>query len=201
MPDSSLDTEAQRRRAVHYAVVLTADTPLAPQRYERQLLNRFQQGELTLDQVSELLNASIYQILYRSRATRPLNEPQLQRLLEKSRSRNAAQGITGLLLYSDSHFVQVLEGPEDAVRHLYAKIQHDAWHTQVVTVSEGPAPARRFGEWNMGLGHVASQAVARALETVLDQEYEANTQPDDALLEALLKAFGVEREEKKFETW
>lgn len=193
MQPSSSNTEAYRSRAVAWAVALTADTPLAPRRYERQLLTQYQQGTLTIDQVTELLDASVYQVLYRSRATCPLNEAQIQHLLEKSRRHNAGQGISGLLLYSDGRFVQALEGPEDAVRTLYAKIQQDARHSQVVTVSEGPGPARRFAEWSMGLGHVASPAVVRALETVLAQESEPGTSPDDSLLQALLQAFGVER--------
>ncbi|WP_310396746.1 BLUF domain-containing protein [Hymenobacter sp.] len=193
MPHPAPDTEVQRRRAVAWAVALTADTPLAPQRYERALLARYQEGTLTLDQVIDLLDACVYQVLYRSRATRPFNENQLQQLIEKSRRHNAEHGITGLLLYSESRFVQVLEGPQDAVRAVYARVQQDSRHTQVVTVSEGPTPVRRFAEWSMGLGHAAGPAVVRALETVVTQEIEPGTLPDDSLLQALLQAFGVER--------
>lgn len=47
MNDASLITETQRRRVVNWAAAMTANTSLAPQRYERQLLARYQQGQLT----------------------------------------------------------------------------------------------------------------------------------------------------------
>jgi hypothetical protein len=47
--------------------------------------------------------------------------------------------------------VQVLEGPEAAVRALYACIRQAPRHSHVVTVSEGPGPGRRFGAWGRGL--------------------------------------------------
>jgi len=44
-------------------------------------------------------------------------------LLESSRRYNADHHITGLLLYSAGRYVQVLGGPEAAVRMLYDRIQ------------------------------------------------------------------------------
>ena len=46
-----LGTEQARRRAVLLALSLSENTPLAPQSYERMLLERFIRGELTLNQV------------------------------------------------------------------------------------------------------------------------------------------------------
>ena len=183
------DTPAARRRAVAWAVALTAGTSLAPRRYERYLLDRYQGGVLTIDEVIELLEASVYQVLYRSRATRPLGEAQLQELLEYSRAYNARYQITGLLLYSDGRFVQVLEGDEAPVRALFARIQQDSRHTQVVTLREGPGPQRRFADWQMAFGHVA----APALDQVLGAVNRPAPEPvaiDDPHLQALLKAFG-----------
>lgn len=67
--------EAARRRAVVMAVALTAGTPLAPQRYERQLLARYQTGDLAIEEVLDLLATSVYEVLYRSRTTPGLNSP------------------------------------------------------------------------------------------------------------------------------
>lgn len=191
MSDANLLPEAQRRRAVAWAVALTAGTPLAPGRYERQLLARYERGELTLDQVLDLLDAATYQVLYRSRATIPPTAADLQRLLAHAREWNAEAGITGLLLYRDGRYVQVLEGPEAAMRAVYARIRHDPRHTQVVTVSEGLAPARRFPDWRMALGHVAQPVVARLLGAVLAEEPFHGVPIDEPLLYQLLEAFGV----------
>ncbi|MBF9239299.1 BLUF domain-containing protein [Hymenobacter sp. BT683] len=141
-----------------------------------------------------LLDVSQYHVLYRSLATQPFTETQLEDLLASARPFNAANQLTGLLLYSEGRFVQVLEGPEAAVRALYARIQQDPRHNHVVTVSEGPGPGRRFGEWGMAFGRVAGPAVVRAFDTVLAQDPVPGTPTDSALLLALLQAFGVKQE-------
>lgn len=163
MQPTPLAPPALRQRRVAWAVALTANTPLAPQPYERQLLEDYEQGQLTLDEVEELLDASVFHLVYHSRATQPLSEVQLHALLERSRAYNAQHGITGLLLYSDGRYVQALEGPKPQIQALYARIQADSRHTQVITVSQGPGPQRRFVEWRMGFGLVDAPALEQGL--------------------------------------
>jgi hypothetical protein len=194
-PRHSPESEERRRRAITAAVALTANTPQAPQRYERQLLGRYQRGEINIEQVISLLDASVYQVLYHSQATGPVSEAELQGLLAQARSFNTRHYLTGILLYSDGRFVQLLEGPEPVVRALYAKIQQDRRHTQVVTVSEGPGPGRRFADWSMGLGRTAGPATAQALDTLLVQEELPAPELAEPYLWALLRAFGVPFEE------
>jgi hypothetical protein len=188
-PDSN--SPDQRRRAVAWAIALTSGTPLAPQRYERYLLALYQRGLLTIEEVMELLNCSIYQVLYHSRATAPPSPAELQALLNWSRRYNAARHITGVLLYSEGRYVQVLEGREADIRALYARIQADTRHEQVVTVCEGPAPQRRFADWCMGFGHVASSAVDQVLDVLQAQTPARDLPVDDPHLRALLDAFGA----------
>jgi Sensors of blue-light using FAD len=173
---------------------MTANTRLAPQRYERQLLARYQQGELTIDQVMELLDTSVYQVLYRSRATGPFGAEALRQLLEAARRFNVEHRISGLLFYSAGHFVQVLEEPEEAVRDLYAAIQQDARHTQVVTVNAGLIAERHFAGWSMAFGHAAPSDLDRVLVAVQGSRPVVPGPPIvDPNLLALLRAFGIGR--------
>lgn len=155
-------TQAQRRRAVAMVVALTRGAPLDPQPHERRLRARFEAGKLTLNQVSDLLKQSVYQVLYHSRATALVGDAELQKLLDWSQSYNAVHGITWLLLYSEGYFVQVLEGDEAAVTDLYARLQPDARHRQLLTVRPGRGP-RRFTQWSMGFGLIAPPALEQAL--------------------------------------
>jgi hypothetical protein len=150
-----LSSPEQRQRAVAFAVALATGTALAPEPYERALLELYAAGTLTLEEVSQALERSVYQVLYHSRARGTPSPDQLQALLRQSRAYNAQHGITGLLLYSSGRYVQVLEGPQSVVRALYARIQRDPRHEQVVTVSAGPGPQRQFAEWSMGFGQLA----------------------------------------------
>jgi hypothetical protein len=190
MADSPHLQEAARRRAVTAAIALTANTPLAPKRYERQLLARYQTGELTIDEVLALLEESTYHVLYRSQATQAPTEADLQTLLEWSRTYNAQHQITGLLLYSDGQFVQLFEGTEAVIRDLYMRIQQDPRHTQVVTVSEGPGPQRWFADWNMAFGYVAAPELHQTLR-VVETQAPPLVPVEDPHLQTLLHAFGL----------
>jgi hypothetical protein len=188
MADLPSLSQEQRRRLVAMAVALTADTHLAPALYERQLLQRFKGGELSLDQLSDLMDQRVYQVLYHSRPTSPLGETELMSMLTWARAYNAANGITGLLLYSDGYFVQVLEGDETAISKVYARIQHDPRHQDVVTVHEGLGP-RRFGDWSMGFGFVNHGEMQRTLDAIEAQWPFRVPSISDPQLLALLEAF------------
>lgn len=70
-------------------------------------------------------------ITYFSTATTPLDADELSELLERTRSRNASVGLTGLLLYADGSFVQTLEGPDAVVEETFARISGDPRHRSV----------------------------------------------------------------------
>ena len=154
---SESETEAQRRRAIAWAIALTADTPLEPDHYEADLLEDYALGTLTLDQVLEKLDNRVQHVLYRSRATQPLTAGQLTDLLEESRLWNEQHQITGLLCYSASgHFVQLLEGSALNVNALFARIRGDSRHYQVLALSELATDTRWFPDWKMAFAEMDS---------------------------------------------
>lgn len=65
-------------------------------------------------------------------------------LLKASVERNTRAGITGLLLYQDGTFMQALEGDEEAVITLFAKISRDPRHHHVIPLIHGPIEQRNF---------------------------------------------------------
>ena len=188
----SLATVAQRRHAVEWVLNVTADTALAPGRYERQLLARFEQGELPLDEMIGLLKAATYYLLYRSHATARPTAAELEDMLGQARVYNAAADVTGLLLYHDGRYVQVLEGPKGAVREVYARICRDPRHAHISTINEGLGPARRFPTRRMALGNMTRPAGTRMLAAAVASEPFHGVPFDDPLLNQLLEACGIE---------
>lgn len=190
MPD--LSTEAQRRRAIAWATALTANTALAPQAYERALLERFARGELTIDQVLLALDAQVQHVLYRSQAVRPFRQAQLLDLLAQSRAYNAQHDITGLLCTCEGHFVQLLEGAPAEVARLYATIRQDPRHHEVRTLHEAAGPSRYFADWRMALVE-AGRAEFAWLLTHFEARPPHVAQPQmpvcDPHVETLLRAF------------
>jgi hypothetical protein len=149
--------EVQRRRAIAWAIALTADTPLEPEQYEYDLLECYAQGTLTLDQVLSKLDNRVQHVLYRSRATVLLTPGQLNDLLEESRAWNKQHQITGLLCYCTSgHFVQVLEGSAQHVQALFARIRQDPRHCEVIALSDRATEMRWFSDWQMAFSELSS---------------------------------------------
>ena len=93
-------------------------------------------------------------VLYTSTSHEQLSDEQLTDLLTVSRTRNAADDITGLLVYRAGRFFQVIEGPPAAVRALYGRIAADPRHHSVRTLVEDRVAERHFGEWTMGFERV-----------------------------------------------
>ena len=71
----------------------------------------------------------------------------------------------GVLVAHDGWFLHVLEGPEAAVREVFAGIQRDPRHAEVVKLGEEPTETRLFGRWSLGC-RVASPRDAAALKAI-----------------------------------
>lgn len=99
--------------------------------------------------------------IYASSATRSFQEPEILALLERARTKNAALGITGMLLFIEGSFFQVLEGAASAVDGLYATIGRDPRHDRVTQIIREPIAQRSFQEWSMGFASVGREEAAR----------------------------------------
>ena len=89
------------------------------------------------------------QIIYASAAVTRFSPDQLTRLLDQSRIRNATYCVTGMLLYHDGSFLQVLEGAEFGVNRIFASILHDSRHNSIKLLHSQPIVRREFADWTM----------------------------------------------------
>lgn len=89
-------------------------------------------------------------LVYVSAATHPFTPDELDGLLQTSRANNSRLGLSGMLLYRDGDFLQVLEGQEDAVRATYERISRDPRHRRIMVLDESEVGERSFAEWSMG---------------------------------------------------
>ena len=94
------------------------------------------------------------QYVYVSAAIELFSNEALLHLLRQSRENNEQLSITGLLLYKDGNFMQLLEGPEEAVDTLVARINEDARHRNVIQLIRRRAEERLFPTWAMGFQHM-----------------------------------------------
>jgi hypothetical protein len=104
---------------------------------------------------------ALISLIYVSSARQELSTEELTRILESSVRHNTAQHLTGMLLYSNGSFMQVLEGEETAVDETYLRIQQDPRHTGSIVIERAQISARSFGLWRMGFkGLDANDVVA-----------------------------------------
>jgi hypothetical protein len=97
----------------------------------------------------------LIQLVYISRATFVPSEissgiqPNVARILLKSRVNNEKNGLVGVLYFGDNNFFQCLEGEESAVEQLYAKLMLDPRHKDLKIIIKKSIDALSFKNWSM----------------------------------------------------
>ncbi len=98
---------------------------------------------------------TLIHIIYVSTAVHEMSDTDLAEILEVSRQENLKFGITGMLLYRQGHFIQVLEGESQFVNRVMERIKLDSRHHSVMILERYVIPARDFADWSMGF-HIVS---------------------------------------------
>ncbi|HAS44022.1 MAG TPA: bluf domain protein [Microscillaceae bacterium] len=90
------------------------------------------------------------ELIYVSRRSISCTDKDVEQILEASIRRNSKKGLTGVLLYSQTQFIQVLEGESDVILNLYDHIKKDKRHKNALLVSLKLIEKRYFPSWQMG---------------------------------------------------
>ncbi len=119
------------------------------------------------------MNVNLYSLIYLSRATAEPTEPELRELLRISRLNNERDNLTGMLLFKEGRYMQLLEGPKEAVCATFARIASDPRHDDTTILFEGAIKERDFEDWSMGFQTLEGES-ARAIpgfSPFLDAEF------------------------------
>ena len=90
-----------------------------------------------------------YRLIYSSEATGEMTRADLEQMLEESRIRNARRDITGVLVFVDGAFLQVLEGERSDVEDLMERIRRDPRHRDLKVFQEEEIDLRTVPTWRM----------------------------------------------------
>ena len=107
--------------------------------------------------------------MYVSYAKQNFTDNDLVDLLIKARKNNNNLGITGMLIFRDGNFIQVLEGDEKAVKNLYEIIKSDKRHDGAIIMSEGEITERQFGNWAMDFRNYSKNELFTANQMANDK--------------------------------
>jgi hypothetical protein len=93
--------------------------------------------------------SKLFRLAYVSTASKLFDSAELRDMLKESNARNKEAGITGMLLYKDGQFMQVLEGTLEAVAATFSRISRDPRHHGIMVLLKGAVQERRFPDWSM----------------------------------------------------
>lgn len=101
-------------------------------------------------------------IVYLSTPTVPFSDEDLTDLLVKSRDNNMKRNVSGMLLFLNDLFIQVLEGEDDEVDDLYNHIARDSRHHKLTKIYDQPIEERLFDVWAMAFDKMSSEELMEA---------------------------------------
>ena len=131
----------------------------------------------------------VFQLAYASVAAEAFDGAGLVTLLRRSRVDNLERRVTGMLLYREGRFLQLLEGSKDDVRRLYATIAADPRHHDVATIAERHRLLRQFPSWTMAFRDLVDEPIVEPGYTALvDEALEQVPWAVEALLDQLVPA-------------
>jgi transcriptional regulator with XRE-family HTH domain len=110
---------------------------------------------------------SLFRIIYFS-AAEPAAAAEMRTTIaaihDVAMARNAELGVTGALFACNGRFLQVLEGPSDAVRQIYGAISIDPRHGGLKLLEARSVASRQFAEWSLCCGIFESDQAMFAQE-------------------------------------
>jgi hypothetical protein len=110
-------------------------------------------------------------LTYTSLARLDLRDDELSDIHQTARHLNALDGITGLLLFDGSRFLQIIEGSESAIDNLVERLRMDRRHSAFEIRDERFVDRRSFADWSMELLRVSAgyKAAREEVGTILPE--------------------------------
>lgn len=98
-----------------------------------------------------MTKSNLFTLAYTSESQIPPEKfnQEIAKIIKVAQKENMDRDITGVLLYMNNRFLQILEGPQDHIYTLMQNIEADTRHKNVETLIEKHIRQRGFGQWNM----------------------------------------------------
>lgn len=128
----------------------------------------------------------LHQLIYMSKLA--TDDSVLNSIHSHAVRNNTARTMTGMLLFAQGRFLQVLEGERKDVQHTFEKIKEDRRHDHVTLIADRPIVERSFSHWNMGFKALSeNEAKANAeLMAFFSQPLEESELDSDTAIHLLL---------------
>lgn len=88
-------------------------------------------------------------LTYTSWARSTISDADVDAILRSARTNNPLEGLSGVLIFNGSAFMQVLEGAEAAVDEMTRRLEGDARHFNMHVREQRLIGERAFPDWSM----------------------------------------------------
>ncbi len=99
------------------------------------------------------------QLVYVSNRKSICTQDEIDKILASCKKNNPSLDITGILLYNDTKFIQLVEGEAKVIMDLYDKIKKDSRHSNCMMISYGAIKEKSFPSWHMGTKKIEKNEV------------------------------------------
>lgn len=142
------------------------------------------------------MSLRLERLVYESTATGPTASiSNLAVILAESQRNNDRDGLTGALAAHRDRYIQVVEGPAQALDSLLRRLESDPRHRDVTLLDRQPIDERLFSRWSMASARITPIHGA-ALDSLIDNNDRAPREVIGILLDAVEKVHAATPERR-----
>lgn len=99
------------------------------------------------------------QLVYVSQRSKSCTAAEIEKILASCKKNNSSLDITGVLLYSEHRFIQLLEGEHKVINNAYDMIKKDHRHNNAMMIYLSSIEEKSFPSWQMGAKEITEDTV------------------------------------------
>ncbi len=113
-------------------------------------------------------------ICYISSSTQNDSLENIKEMYSKAKANNSKNNISGILIYHNGNYLQVLEGTHKDVDQTYIRISKDSRHKNIIKVINSDTEYRIFEDYNFGFTILRDSSEFKELKSYLNWLKNAN---------------------------
>jgi len=124
-------------------------------------------------------------LCYVSNSNMNFTNKDLDQLFNITKKNNLKLNITGVLIFNNGNFLQIMEGDEKKISNLYLKISLDKKHSNLIKLIEKPITERMFEDYGTGFSVIKDRKKQKPLYDYLDWLKNAEIQSVDKIIHVI----------------
>jgi len=133
----------------------------------------------------------LYNLCYVSSSKASLTAKDLEHLFHVNKRNNMELNISGILVYNNGNFLQILEGEKQKIDSLYKKISKDHRHSDIIKLISTSINERIFKDYENGFIIVNDIKKLKQLENYLNWLKEAEIKSVDKVIRIIENFIGI----------